>query len=565
MFCPYCGHKISDGAGFCGNCGRKVAAQTSRKATRKPHRKVWRGIHLSKKVVSGIIAATLTAGIAFAGYSAVDSYLVKDQQVLLVSSESACEVITLDSKGNVRKRAILGNSDDVDTAKISNFDDVKYSEDKKYLYYRTCINENDGGILYRAELSKLKANPAKNDRYIKKVGENVTADYKLVQQEGIVYTDSSERLYYYKDGQTTFLAKNVTSFRTDGEDRLVYRNEDGVLRSVSLKDPKKHTTIAENAGYMISFPDVDYIVYAVDRWQRPSEIYVTGYGQKSSHPNGFSSWDDSQIVYYSPERKVYAFSSNSTELCSLIQFDEQGITTISDQAFYVSAGDLLCYVPKDAYEAANNNEDYYYEIYDCYHEKSYRMNVTSGVSVDFTTDAFGGGVIGSWMYIYGSGYLAMSPFKIENGEVLVDENREGFERENAEVVGVSENALYYVTNYTDDYVADFYVIEDGVERCIAKQIDVASVRAYGDGTVLYYNENPTFLMRVTPDGTKIAYERELDSCKFMKDGAFLYSTSDGVLYWEKENVKKKIADGTNIRVYGDAIQEPILDTSRYYF
>ena len=71
------------------------------------------------------------------------------------------------------------------------------------------------------------------------------------------------------------------------------------------------------------------------------------------------------------------------------------------------------------------------------------MNVASGVSVDFTTDAYGGGVIGSWMYIYGSGYLAVVPFRIENGDVLVEENQEGFERENAEVVGVSENAHKY--------------------------------------------------------------------------------------------------------------------------
>ena len=565
MFCPYCGHRISNGGSFCGNCGRKVAAPTPKKATRKPHRRMWKGIHISKKVVSGIIGATLTAGIAFAGYSAVDSYLVKDQQILLVSSENACEVITLDSKGNVRKRAILGNSDDVDTAKISNFDDIKYSEDKKYLYYRTCIDDSDGGTLYRAELSKLKDNPAKNNSYIEKIGENVTSDYKFVQQEGIVYTDSSERLYYYKDGQTTFLAKNVTSFRTDGEERLVYRNEDGILRSVFLKDPKKHTTIAENAGYMISFPDVDHIVYATDRWQRPSEIYVTGYGQKPSHPNGFSSWDDSRILYYSPERKVYAFTSNSTEMCSLIQFDERGVTTISDQAFYMSAGDLLWYVPKEAYDSANNGDEYYIEIYDCYHKKSYRLNMSPEEGADFATNAYGGGVIGSWMYIYGSDYLIAFPFKIENGEFFVEENQKGFERKNAEVVGVSENALYYVTNYTDDYVADFYVFEDGTERCIAKQIDVASVRAYEDGTVLYYNEDPIFLMRVTPDGTKVAYESELYSYAFMKDGAFLYSTSDGTLYWEKENVKKRIAEGTNITIYGDAIQEPILDTGRYYF
>lgn len=565
MFCPYCGHKISDGAGFCGNCGKKVAVSAQTTPTRKPHQKRWKGIHFSKKVAGGIVAAVLTAGIAFAGYTVMDDYFSKDQQVLLVSSERNCEVVTIDSKGNVRKRAVLGASDDADAAKISNFDDIKYSEDEKYLYYRTCINDNDGGTLYRAELSKLKKDPAKNNRYIKKIGENVTANYEFVQKDSILYTDSSESLYYYNDGQTTFLAKNVTSFRTDGEDRLVYWNEDGVLRSVSLKDPKKHTTIAENAGYMISFPDVDHIVYAADRWQRPSEIYVTGYGQKSSHPNGFSSWDDSQIVYYSPERKVYAFSSNSTELCYLVQFDKDGVTTISNQAFYISAGDLLCYVPKDAYEAAKRNEAYYYETYDCYHEKSYRTNVAAGTSVDFTTAAYGGGVIGSWVYIYDSDYLAVIPFKIENGEALFEENQEGFERENAEIVGVSENALYYVTNYTDDYVADFYVIEDGVERCIAKQIDVASVQAYEDGTVLYYNENPTFLMRMTPDGTKIAYERELDSCEFMKDGAFLYSTSDGALYWEKDNEKKRIAEGANITVHGNAIQEPILDTSRYYF
>lgn len=576
MFCPYCGHKISDGAGFCGNCGKKVAVAAQTTPTIKPHQKRWKGIHFSKKVAGGIVATVLTAGIAFSGYTVMDDYFSKEQQVLLVSSERNCEVVTIDSKGNVRKRAVLGTSDDADAAKISNFDDIKYSEDEKYLYYRTCINDTDGGTLYRAELSKLKKDPEKNNRYIKKIGENVTANYEFVQKDSILYTDSAESLYYYNDGQTTFLAKNVTSFRTDGEDRLVYRNEDGVLRSVSLKDPKKHTTIAENAGYMISFPDVDHIVYAADRWQRPSEIYVTGYGQKSSHPNGFSSWDDSQIVYYSPERKVYAFSSNSTELCSLIQFDEQGIATISDQAFYVSAGDLLWYVPKAAYDAANNGNEYYAEVYDCYHEKNYRVKVAAGESLALTTslkeeiesNVYGGGIIGSgihmYEYLYGSSQFAISPLKIENGEIFV-EDQEDFERGDAEIVGVSENALYYVTNYTDDYVADFYVIEDGVERCIAKQIDVASVRAYEDGTVLYYNENPTFLMRMTPDGTKIAYERELDSCEFMKDGAFLYSTSDGVLYWEKENVKKRIAEGTDITVHGDAIQEPMLDTSRYYF
>lgn len=51
----------------------------------------------------------------------------------------------------------------------------------------------------------------------------------------------------------------------------------------------------------------------------------------------------------------------------------------------------------------------------------------------------------------------------------------------------------------------------------------------------------------------------------MKDGAFLYSTSDGALYWEKDNEKKRIMEGSGITVHGDAIQKPILDTSRYYF
>lgn len=144
-------------------------------------------------------------------------------------------------------------------------------------------------------------------------------------------------------------------------------------------------------------------------------------------------------------------------------------------------------------------------------------------------------------------------------------NKDIIELKNVETVGISENSLYYVKKYTDDYVADFYVFEDGAEHCIANQIDVTAIRVYEDGTVLYYNENPTFLMRMTPDGTKIAYERELDSCEFMIDGAFLYSTSDGALYWEKDNEKKRIAEGAGITVHGDAIQKPILDTSRYYF
>lgn len=547
MFCPYCGHKISDGARFCGNCGKKVAVSAQTTPTRKPHQKRWKGIHFSKKVAGGIVAAVLTAGIAFAGYTVMDDFFSKEQQVLLVSSERNCEVVTIDSKGNVRKRAILGTSDDADAAKISNFDDIKYSEDKKYLYYRTCIDDSDGGTLYRAELSKLKDTPAKNNNYIKKIGENVTADYKFVQQEGIVYRDSSERLYYYKDEQTTFLAKNVTSFQTDGEDRLVYRNEDGVLRSVSLKDPQKHTTIAENAGHMILFSDVDHIVYSFDLWTRPSEIYITGYGKKASHPTEFDVWDNADAIGVGPGYVRYLFSSNSTDDStksrSIIQFDEQGITTVLDK-----------------YEG-------YVTFYDSYREKYYRMKLESWKNIQSKTNAVGGSIVGSWLYLRVSdeSSIVMVPFEIEDNALIVVGEQDIIELKNVETVGISENSLYYVKNYTDDYVADFYVFEDGAEHCIANQIDVTSIRVYEDGTVLYYNENPTFLMRMTPDGTKIAYERELDSCEFMIDGAFLYSTSDGALYWEKDNEKKRIAEGAGITVHGDAIQKPILDTSRYYF
>ena len=71
MFCPYCGHKISDGARFCGNCGKKVAVSAQTTPTRKPHQKSWKGIHFSKKLAGGIVAAVLTAGIAFAGYTVI--------------------------------------------------------------------------------------------------------------------------------------------------------------------------------------------------------------------------------------------------------------------------------------------------------------------------------------------------------------------------------------------------------------------------------------------------------------------------------------------------------------
>ena len=46
---------------------------------------------LFKKVAGGIVAAVLTAGIAFAGYAVMDDYFSKDQQVLLVSSKRNCE------------------------------------------------------------------------------------------------------------------------------------------------------------------------------------------------------------------------------------------------------------------------------------------------------------------------------------------------------------------------------------------------------------------------------------------------------------------------------------------
>ncbi len=333
MNCPKCGAQLPDGAKFCGSCGARLTEPTQTIVARKPTAPVVQapeevavqpdqGAAAAKKsklplLIVAIVAVVLAvlAVVFFVlpnlGGSSKNAYVaLQDGKYELLPSLSKTDTVEIAS----------AKTDESDYESLS----TAFSPDGKYFYY---ISKLDGsyGTLNRAEYGKLKDGSDKNDKYITTIATNVNLGFSVLNN-GVVYKNSDDKLYYYDGNQPTTLGKDVYSFRVDTEkNRVMYYtaddNGDFTLYFVDLKKPDESTKLVSSVYSLVSTQNLDHILYYKQNDDDESILYSV-----DTAGNTEKLVDDYETVTYGDDALYYLGASGETYSLASVLSDADNYT-----------------------------------------------------------------------------------------------------------------------------------------------------------------------------------------------------------------------------------------------
>ncbi len=282
MFCPKCGKKLPDGSKICDSCGETLSnimndtsntptgetpvnskfIQPKKKATEKNFKGIIVGIM--------IIAAIVVGGIFLLP-------LLSDKNVYTYLADGKYELIK-----NLKKNKIV----EIDSSDSTNLapDSMIFSPDGKYIYYYTKYT-TASATLCRAEYKKLKTNSDKNSQYIEVIATNVWPGLEFLDDGSFFYQSGGSRsLYYCKDTESTKIEDDVSSFFTDGSNRLLYvtgnYTSNFSLYGVSLEDINNKIKFSSNLSSVHDAHDFDNILFAEVGENYSENLYVAGFNKE---------------------------------------------------------------------------------------------------------------------------------------------------------------------------------------------------------------------------------------------------------------------------------------------
>ena len=305
MICPKCGCNVKDDDLFCSNCGTKLKSKEHENVEHEDteyenpeHKNTFQdSIHRKnlpeksparkrsgKKILAAGLVVVIT-GVAVLAGTHVINFNDSKENAYVFSSDGDYKLLTDLKKENTIKFA-SGFEDD-----YNNYGYVKFSPDGKYVYFFSEYDiDNSVGTLCRAEWKKLRRNSDKNEKYIEVVSNNVSMYFKFVKDNGIIYLNGADDLYYYNGQESVRIAKSVMDYVTDGDERVVYTvsnkdyTDDGNstyrLYGVSLSAPEEKNKLASDVLYVVEAEDFDNIIY--EKWDSDSQsdLYVVGFDKE---------------------------------------------------------------------------------------------------------------------------------------------------------------------------------------------------------------------------------------------------------------------------------------------
>ena len=149
-----------------------------------------------------------------------------------------------------------------------------------------------------------------------------------VLNNGVVYKNSDDKLYYYDGNQPTTLGKDVYSFRVDTEkNRVMYYtaddNGDFTLYFVDLKKPDESTKLVSSVYSLVSTQNLDHILYYKQNDDDESILYSV-----DTAGNTEKLVDDYETVTYGDDALYYLGASGETYSLASVLSDADNYTLL---------------------------------------------------------------------------------------------------------------------------------------------------------------------------------------------------------------------------------------------
>jgi len=302
MFCVKCGAEQPDGTKFCTVCGQKMeeapevkeekveaAPEAAAPETAAPEaaaeaadKKAALDPTAIKSALSGKTIKLIAAGVAAV---VVIVAVILGAKALFGGNKDNAYIYFTDGEYQMITNLKKEKDTDVEIgdSKAENATSslVRFSPDGKYVYFFTKYDpETNSGTLCRAEYAKLKAGSDKNDKYIETIASNVNVSIRFVEDK-VLYKDTKGSLNCYNGEEEIRIAKDVRSFYTDAEGRLVYLQgedtKDSTLYGLKLSNLEEEEELADHVAYVRSSADFDNLFYS--EWDEDTgySLCVTGF------------------------------------------------------------------------------------------------------------------------------------------------------------------------------------------------------------------------------------------------------------------------------------------------
>lgn len=284
MFCPVCGEEIPNGSKFCGACGSDLSSMIEEEAGNKSVEGIGDSGYVKPKkkrklpkVIVGLVLAVVAVGIVIFVKGKLFGKSNNDMAIVYLK-DGKWWVMTDFKK---KKEVEIGSAKSSDASKAP----IVFSDDGKYVYYFTKYEDNKG-TLWRAEFNKLKENSSKNEQYIEQIASNVYASsfYLTPVEDGIIYQNPDDTLYYYDGKNTNQISKNVGRYHLLKNNRkYLYYSTNGDktdFYEVDLSDIDNKRKIASSIDeFMVD--DSDEVFFTKTATNEKTSLYLVEIGEEA--------------------------------------------------------------------------------------------------------------------------------------------------------------------------------------------------------------------------------------------------------------------------------------------
>ena len=342
-----------------------------------------KNIHKLTYIAAGIIfmvIAIIMVKRLFSGIGNGDAYVYlsdgKYKLMTKLEQEDAVEISTDNQEDKVKELEELLNSfgmdlDDLDSdmygfdAGVSGMemsDVVKFSPDKKYIYYFCDYDSSyETATLCRAEYGKLKTNTPKNSNYIETIATNVLPEFEFLANDAIAYINSAGTLFYYDGKESVMIATDVMRYYGNGADKIVFTkmvsNEGCMAYGVKTNDISNTIQLAYDCTVVQPISDFENILY-LKFDENELGLYEVGFEKEAKLLA--ANIDD----YIPMGEKIYFTAKNGMKL----RFEDYVEDTLAEADAKVTEPEPYDFASATpyTYEMINDydaKEDDYYELY----------------------------------------------------------------------------------------------------------------------------------------------------------------------------------------------------------
>lgn len=534
MYCPNCGNEINENSKFCGYCGEQIENDLN-----VPRKK---NAFLSK-IPFVLIGFIVCYGVWRGAYAAAHYFFAGNSAIAYVSNNSL--MLMQD----------IGDEEAITLTRMTNYRDsedfVHFSEDGKYVYYYSKYDTSTGtGSLCRAQISKLRKDSNKNDKYIVRIDNNVRVSSTTFLDNAVYYQTKNKDLYYYNGKESVRIARDVEQYYVTEGDKILYRIEEAIFVA-DINAIENASRIASNVDTWYGYSEDGKSILYSTLSNSGAEVVYSATEEKSEMLGKTAvtlSFDSKQRIWLglieNEEMALYVWDNGTVKALDtkFLQYGEAG------NGFLYFAGEAENSVSSDAARISfpSSEQDYYGNLYFMPADSDTAIRLSDNLIDElFEAERLRCVYMEEKLYIYDVYNKTLYVSAVQDGEagtpeiISDDAVNIAYDRKT--------NTIYYQEGaYTvdDSTYSDLYQYKNGKTKCLVRDIYGSGYVIYGDDVIVFATESVASarpgVAYVSKKGEVISIASDVTQC-FRVDGMSYIYVSNSMLYRYDQDETKRIA------------------------